>query len=97
MRDLCLDLCGGPQELALAFAAREVVAADYAKREMLRGQAPLPPLRRGLERAKAVRINAARDDVDFGMVTQERRAGAALRLRRVRFINPLTQHFVDEV
>jgi len=87
---------GGGQKLALTLAARQVVTSDHCEGIIPRLQAQLASYLRRVCRTEYGGIDASGDDMDFGVVALKRRAGAAFRLRGLRFIHALSQNFRDK-
>src|SRR5438477_1753709 len=71
---LAMNFCRRLQEFALAFAARQGVATHDCKREVARVQPPGCPLGSGFPWLEALHVEAAIDDVDFGVLAGHRRA-----------------------
>ncbi len=92
-----MNLRGSPQEFPLAFAARQVVAADHAEDEVLGAQAPRLALRGGVKGTKAARVNATMNHLDFGIIAPQGRPRPAFRLGRIRLVNSFAQHLSHEV
>src|SRR2546430_3919920 len=79
------------EELRLAFAARQRIAADDAEREISGLQSPSLALGRAFGGSEALHIEAAINDVDLRMIAEHRWPAMTFGIIRLRIGVPFTQ------
>jgi len=91
-RDFSMNPRRSPEEFALAFPARRLVAPHHSESVIVRLEAPLLALGRRVERPKPPGVNAPMQHPNPGQVADQRRPRPPLGFERVRFIDSLAQH-----